>query len=34
VASGKMVAVIENTSKLSLSDRALIADYLMRISND
>ena len=34
VASGKMVAVIENTSKLSLSDRALIADYLMRISID
>ena len=34
VASGKMVAVIENTSKLSLSDRALIADYLMRISSD
>lgn len=34
VASGKMVAVIENTSKLSLSDRALIADYLMRTSND
>jgi mono/diheme cytochrome c family protein len=34
VASGKMVAVIENTSKLSLSDRTLIADYLMRISSD
>ena len=34
VASGKMVAVIENTSKLSLSDRVLIADYLMRISID
>ena len=34
VASGKMVTVIENTSKLSLSDRTLIADYLMRISSD
>ena len=34
VASGKMITVIENTSKLSLSDRTLIADYLMRISSD
>ena len=34
VASGKMITVIENTSKLSLSDRTLIADYIMRISSD
>ena len=34
VASGKMITVIENTSKLSLSDRTLIADYIMRVSSD
>ena len=34
VASGKMITVIENTSKLSLSDRTLIADYIMRMSSD
>lgn len=31
VAGGKMVSVIENTSKLSAKDKALIADYLINL---
>ena len=31
VAGGKMASVVENTSKLSVADRSLIAQYLLRV---
>ena len=34
MAGGKMASVIENTSKFTSTDRALIADYLLRIKRD
>jgi len=33
VVGGKMASVIENTSKLELSDRILISDYLLRLGD-
>jgi hypothetical protein len=33
VVGGAMASVIENTSKLELSDRILISDYLLRLGD-
>jgi len=34
MAGGKMASVIENTSKFTPTDRALIADYFLKIKRD
>ena len=34
VAGGKMASVVENTSRLSESDRIYIAEYLLRLNDE